>query len=102
MFDSADIYSDGMAEEILGTAIKGRREQVILSTKGGQRVGAGTERRDLFSPAADRGLRGQLAAARDGRHRRRPDPCLRRADAGLRALHCESARRRSFRYGNTR
>jgi aryl-alcohol dehydrogenase-like predicted oxidoreductase len=33
MFDSADIYSGGMAEEILGQAIKGRRDQVIISTK---------------------------------------------------------------------
>ncbi len=41
MFDSADIYSNGLAEEILGKAIKGRREQVILSSKGGQRAGAG-------------------------------------------------------------
>src|SRR5437016_12351037 len=30
MFDSADIYSDGMAEEILGQAGKGRRDQVII------------------------------------------------------------------------
>src|SRR5262245_44187773 len=41
MFDSADIYSDGMAEEILGQAVKGRRDQVILSTKGTFRVGPG-------------------------------------------------------------
>jgi aryl-alcohol dehydrogenase-like predicted oxidoreductase len=33
MFDSADIYSRGAAEEILGEAIKGRREQVLISTK---------------------------------------------------------------------
>jgi aryl-alcohol dehydrogenase-like predicted oxidoreductase len=33
MFDSADVYSNGMAEEILGQAIKGRRDQVLLSTK---------------------------------------------------------------------
>jgi aryl-alcohol dehydrogenase-like predicted oxidoreductase len=33
MFDSADIYSSGMAEEILGQAIKGRRNRVIISTK---------------------------------------------------------------------
>ena len=26
MFDSADVYSDGLAEEILGQAIRGRRE----------------------------------------------------------------------------
>lgn len=41
MFDSADIYSSGMAEEILGQAIKGRRDQVILSTKGTFRFGPG-------------------------------------------------------------
>jgi aryl-alcohol dehydrogenase-like predicted oxidoreductase len=41
MFDSADVYSSGMAEEILGQAIKGRRDQVILSTKGTFRSGPG-------------------------------------------------------------
>jgi aryl-alcohol dehydrogenase-like predicted oxidoreductase len=41
MFDSADIYSSGMAEEILGQAIKGRRDQVIISTKGTFRSGPG-------------------------------------------------------------
>jgi aryl-alcohol dehydrogenase-like predicted oxidoreductase len=34
MFDSADNYSGGAAEEILGQAIKGRRDQVLISTKG--------------------------------------------------------------------
>jgi len=33
MFDSADGYSDGAAESILGEAIKGRRDKVIISTK---------------------------------------------------------------------
>ncbi len=33
MFDSADVYSGGAAETILGQAVKGRRDQVILSTK---------------------------------------------------------------------
>ena len=33
MFDSADVYSKGLAEEILGAAIKGRRNKVIVSTK---------------------------------------------------------------------
>ena len=41
MFDSADIYSDGVAEEILGQAIKGRRDQVIISTKATFRSGHG-------------------------------------------------------------
>jgi len=33
MFDSADIYSNGKAEEILGAAIKGKRERLLISTK---------------------------------------------------------------------
>jgi aryl-alcohol dehydrogenase-like predicted oxidoreductase len=41
MFDSADGYSNGMAEEILGHAIKGRRNEVIVSTKGSFRRGPG-------------------------------------------------------------
>ncbi len=41
MFDSADIYSQGKAEEILGQAIKGRRDKVIISTKGTFRFGDG-------------------------------------------------------------
>jgi aryl-alcohol dehydrogenase-like predicted oxidoreductase len=41
MFDSADIYSKGMAEEILGQAIKGRRDQVLISTKATFRSGQG-------------------------------------------------------------
>jgi aryl-alcohol dehydrogenase-like predicted oxidoreductase len=41
MFDSADGYSDGMAEEILGKAIAGQRDQVLISTKATFRVGDG-------------------------------------------------------------
>ena len=41
MFDSANIYSNGQAEEILGQAIKGRRDRVLISTKGTFRAGAG-------------------------------------------------------------
>jgi aryl-alcohol dehydrogenase-like predicted oxidoreductase len=41
MFDSADIYSDGVAEEILGKAIAGRRDKVLISTKATFRLGDG-------------------------------------------------------------
>jgi aryl-alcohol dehydrogenase-like predicted oxidoreductase len=33
MFDSADVYSNGMAEQILGEAIKGKRNRLLISTK---------------------------------------------------------------------
>ena len=41
MFDSADMYSRGAAEEILGQAIKGRRNEVLISTKGTFPMGEG-------------------------------------------------------------
>src|ERR1700730_4500460 len=41
MFDSADVYSNGAAEEILGAAIKGRRNEVLISTKATFRSGPG-------------------------------------------------------------
>ncbi len=41
MFDSADVYSDGLAEEILGKAIAGRRDRVLISTKASFRHGKG-------------------------------------------------------------
>ena len=41
MFDSADVYSDGLAEEILGKAIAGRRDKVLISTKATFRRGDG-------------------------------------------------------------
>ena len=33
LFDTADIYSAGASEEILGEAIKGKREKLLISTK---------------------------------------------------------------------
>ena len=41
MFDSADVYSNGLAEEVLGLAIRGRRDQVLISTKATFRSGDG-------------------------------------------------------------
>jgi len=41
MFDTADIYSGGLAETILGEAIKGKRDRVLISTKATFPVGDG-------------------------------------------------------------
>jgi aryl-alcohol dehydrogenase-like predicted oxidoreductase len=41
LFDTADVYSDGLSETILGKAIAGRRDQVLISTKATFRMGAG-------------------------------------------------------------
>ncbi|MBV9600466.1 MAG: aldo/keto reductase [Chloroflexi bacterium] len=40
-FDSADSYYAGRSEEYLGKALRGRRQQVIVATKFGNRVGSG-------------------------------------------------------------
>lgn len=40
-FDTANIYSAGVSEEYLGGALKGRRDQAIIATKAGMRMGEG-------------------------------------------------------------
>ncbi|WP_347342858.1 aldo/keto reductase [Sphingomonas faeni] len=41
LFDTADVYSNGASETVLGAAIKGRRDQVLVSTKTGLPMGDG-------------------------------------------------------------
>jgi aryl-alcohol dehydrogenase-like predicted oxidoreductase len=41
MFDTADVYSDGLSEEILGKAVAGRRADVLIATKASFRTGPG-------------------------------------------------------------
>ncbi|WP_197382036.1 aldo/keto reductase [Mycolicibacterium mengxianglii] len=41
LFDTADVYSDGASEEVLGAALRGRRDDVLISTKAGLPVGEG-------------------------------------------------------------
>ena len=60
MFDTADGYSNGVAEEILGKAIHGRRNRVILSTKAGFRTGRRPECHRVFAAASVGSGRGKL------------------------------------------
>ncbi|MGA2022171.1 MAG: aldo/keto reductase [Candidatus Sulfotelmatobacter sp.] len=63
LFDTADVYSDGLSETILGKAIAGRRDQVLISTKATFRMGNQTGPNDLGSsrhhliPACEASLR---------------------------------------------
>jgi aryl-alcohol dehydrogenase-like predicted oxidoreductase len=41
LFDTADVYSKGLSEEILGKAVQGRRDQVLIATKASFRMGPG-------------------------------------------------------------
>jgi aryl-alcohol dehydrogenase-like predicted oxidoreductase len=54
MFDTADAYSSGRSEEILGEAVKGRRDRVIVATKaffptGSHRNSGGNSRYHLIT-----------------------------------------------------
>ncbi|WP_175758420.1 aldo/keto reductase [Burkholderia ambifaria] len=58
LFDTADVYSDGASERVLGAAIHGRRDQVLISTKTGLPTGdgpndAGTSRARLIRAVDD-------------------------------------------------
>ena len=61
LFDTADVYSNGASEEVLGEAIRGRRDKVLISTKTGLPMGegpgeAGTSRSRLLT-AVEEALR---------------------------------------------
>jgi aryl-alcohol dehydrogenase-like predicted oxidoreductase len=43
LFDTADVYSNGASETVLGAAIKGRRDDVLISTKTGLPIGDGPQ-----------------------------------------------------------
>ena len=49
LFDTADVYSDGLSETILGKAIAGRRDQVLISTKATFRMGTASGPNDAGS-----------------------------------------------------
>ena len=58
LFDTADVYSDGQAEEVLGEAIRGRRDRVQLATKATFRMSTepnavGTSRYHLIRSCED-------------------------------------------------
>jgi len=46
-FDTADVYSGGRSEEILGQALQGRRDDMVIATKVGLPTGAGPGERGL-------------------------------------------------------
>jgi aryl-alcohol dehydrogenase-like predicted oxidoreductase len=76
--NTADIYNDGLSERIVGTALRGRRDDVVLSTMGGLSVGAGpndygNSRRHLIS-ACEQSLRRLSTDWIDLYQLHRPDP----------------------------
>jgi aryl-alcohol dehydrogenase (NADP+) len=59
-FDTANVYSEGRSEEIIGRWMKGRREQVLIASKVGIRLGGMGEAPGLTSRAIRKGIEGSL------------------------------------------
>ena len=58
--DTADVYSGGEAEQITGRALGGRRDEVVLATKGFMPQGAGPNHRGLSRVHLTRALEASL------------------------------------------
>ena len=51
LIDTAECYGDHVSEELVGRAVKGRREKWIIATKFGHKFMPNFERENLFKPA---------------------------------------------------
>ena len=60
-FDTADVYSNGKSEQIVGKALKGVRNQIVLATKVGLPTGDGPDERGLGRKHVKRNLKRSLA-----------------------------------------
>ena len=81
LIDTADIYSNGLSEEILGQALGADREAVLLATKVRGAMGEGpNDDGSVQAPHHPRGG-GQPATARHRLHRPLPGARMGRADA---------------------
>src|SRR4029077_5711216 len=76
--DTADMYSDGESEEIVGKALKGRRDEVVLATKFHNPMGPGQNDRGNSRLWIMRALGGSLRRLQtdhiDLYQAHRPDP----------------------------
>jgi aryl-alcohol dehydrogenase (NADP+) len=61
-FDTADVYSNGRSEQIVGKALDGRRKDAVLATKVGLPTGDGPGERGLGRKHVMRNLRRSLAS----------------------------------------
>jgi aryl-alcohol dehydrogenase-like predicted oxidoreductase len=67
LFDTADVYSDGASEVILGEALQGRRDQALISTKIGLPMGDGPLERGTSRLRLTRGVEAALKRLRTDR-----------------------------------
>ena len=78
LFDTADMYDDGASETILGEALRGRRDRVVLATKVGNPMGDDPQRSGLsrrwIKQACDESLHRLQVDHIDLYQMHRPDP----------------------------
>lgn len=60
LFDTADVYSNGASEAVLGAAVKGRRDRVLISTKTSLPMGEGANDAGSSRPRLIRAVDGAL------------------------------------------
>ena len=60
LFDTADVYSNGASETVLGEAIRGRRERVLISTKIALPLGEGPDEAGTSRPRLIRSVEAAL------------------------------------------
>ena len=90
LFDTADVYGQGMSEDFIGRALEGRRDRVLLATKFGKAMDANPSEsrgsRDYIRWAVEGSLRRLRTDAIDVYQMHEPDPST-PIDATLGALH---------------
>jgi aryl-alcohol dehydrogenase-like predicted oxidoreductase len=59
-FDTANVYTQGASEELLGRALRGRRQEVVLASKVGMKVGDAAGEKRLSREAITRDLEDSL------------------------------------------
>jgi len=78
LFDTADIYGQGMSEEYIGRALEGRRDRVLIATKFGSEMDERPEERpgnpDYISWAVEGSLRRLRTDVIDVYQMHQPDP----------------------------
>jgi len=78
LFDTADIYGQGMSEEYIGRALEGRRDRVLIATKFGSEMGERPEERrgnpDYIRWAVEGSLRRLRTDVIDVYQMHQPDP----------------------------
>jgi aryl-alcohol dehydrogenase-like predicted oxidoreductase len=78
LFDTADIYGQGMSEEYIGRALEGRRDRVLIATKFGSEMDERPEERpgnpDYINWAVDGSLRRLRTDVIDVYQMHQPDP----------------------------